>query len=444
MYPTLDCIPPAAGGCPVHEAALIHIVRSKYSLLRQEAGWASAEVGGSSSLSAAGGDSSSPLAATPVSMALDFPLKGALWVPVNSSTENHLARSCGLIREGAHPKWEAAAMQKAAEQVAAAIGVGARGGGVGARIVDVGGAAADRAGARAAGVAVGALWAEGEQMAKRVNASVGADECVRLRTPARRRACLASVPAPTEQAPRMRKGALASSVRGRAGEIDLQRCRLVDPSWAEGPYALQDRPKDDPSPVMLRSMLGRCASCAAGRCALCAGTQHSKAWGTSVHPPVHLPIWYALPRLRAFEQQRVACEAKTDDFSRLVPQGKGMRYMHSDEASYYRQYSNARYSVTMAKAGVDSLRHYEILAAGSIPFFVGSSVLQRRPLTMFAFPRSLVAEAMQLPGVPSEAEVAKEVSAAAESNRSIELHLQARLFPLKQYCSLQARLLNYT
>ena len=46
-------------------------------------------------------------------------------------------------------------------------------------------------------------------------------------------------------------------------------------------------------------------------------------------------------------------------------------YRYTDEAAYFDQYADALYGVTMRKAGVDCLRHYEILASGSVPYFLG-------------------------------------------------------------------------
>lgn len=49
------------------------------------------------------------------------------------------------------------------------------------------------------------------------------------------------------------------------------------------------------------------------------------------------------------------------------------------------------------------MRHYEIFAAGSIPYFIDIDDLPER--TMVTFPKKLVKKAMSLPGMPSQAEV---------------------------------------
>ena len=48
-------------------------------------------------------------------------------------------------------------------------------------------------------------------------------------------------------------------------------------------------------------------------------------------------------------------------------------YAYHDEAAYYAQYAGSFFAVTRAKAGFDSLRHYEILARGTMPFFLRDS-----------------------------------------------------------------------
>lgn len=49
------------------------------------------------------------------------------------------------------------------------------------------------------------------------------------------------------------------------------------------------------------------------------------------------------------------------------PKNPGKRF--EDEREYYKQYSKALFGYTMKKAGWDCMRHYEILAAGALPYF---------------------------------------------------------------------------
>jgi len=62
-------------------------------------------------------------------------------------------------------------------------------------------------------------------------------------------------------------------------------------------------------------------------------------------------------------------------------------YTFNTEASYYAQYAASYFGYTMLKGGWDCLRHYEIIAAGSLPYFEG---IKYCPKTTLAFyPRQL-------------------------------------------------------
>ena len=44
-------------------------------------------------------------------------------------------------------------------------------------------------------------------------------------------------------------------------------------------------------------------------------------------------------------------------------------YIYNNEIDYYNQYNNSFFGYTCKKAGWDCMRHYEIIAAGCLPFF---------------------------------------------------------------------------
>lgn len=50
-----------------------------------------------------------------------------------------------------------------------------------------------------------------------------------------------------------------------------------------------------------------------------------------------------------------------------------------DEESYYKQYANSIFGTTTKKGGWDCLRHYEIIAAGCLPYFPG---IEKKPNTI--------------------------------------------------------------
>ncbi len=87
---------------------------------------------------------------------------------------------------------------------------------------------------------------------------------------------------------------------------------------------------------------------------------------------------------------------KDKDFAFIVP-GNLSTYIFNDEEAYYKDYQRSYFAFTCRKAGWDCLRHYEILANGCIPYFVG---LESCPsTTMHLLPKQLILEAMHLKGV---------------------------------------------
>ena len=56
-------------------------------------------------------------------------------------------------------------------------------------------------------------------------------------------------------------------------------------------------------------------------------------------------------------------------------------YIYENENQYYNMYQNSIFSLTYRKTGWDCLRHYEILANGSIPMFLGLDDCSTNTLT---------------------------------------------------------------
>ena len=117
-----------------------------------------------------------------------------------------------------------------------------------------------------------------------------------------------------------------------------------------------------------------------------------------------LPIWYSLPSLEAFRRVRgevgelCTRQHKPFDFAPMRP-GRPHTYKYETQSAYYTQYAQSLFAITVPRAGLDCLRHYEILASGAVPFFVGSAALKRAPLSMLAFPRALVSAARRYPNL---------------------------------------------
>ncbi len=108
-----------------------------------------------------------------------------------------------------------------------------------------------------------------------------------------------------------------------------------------------------------------------------------------------LPIHLCVDESK-FSERPAPLAAKTQGFSSLVP-GDVSTYVYDTEEAYYQQYAQSYYALTKKKAGWDCLRHWEIVAAGCVPYFVGLDKCPPNILTRF--PKALVWEAMHLPGV---------------------------------------------
>jgi hypothetical protein len=62
-------------------------------------------------------------------------------------------------------------------------------------------------------------------------------------------------------------------------------------------------------------------------------------------------------------------------------------YIYNNEKDYYNDYNQARFGITIKKAGWDCMRHYEIMANGSIPFFINIENCPEN--TMVSFPKQI-------------------------------------------------------
>jgi len=85
------------------------------------------------------------------------------------------------------------------------------------------------------------------------------------------------------------------------------------------------------------------------------------------------PISFAFPE----EKIRPIDDSKREiPFAPLIPVNQSIdpsymsTYQYDTEQDYYDMYQTAYFSYTSKKGGWDTLRHYEIIANGSIPFFV--------------------------------------------------------------------------
>ena len=97
------------------------------------------------------------------------------------------------------------------------------------------------------------------------------------------------------------------------------------------------------------------------------------------------PISFGIPASEVVE----CVPFKSNDFATVVPyREKSYVFGPADEAEYKRDYRKARFGITRKKEGWDCMRHYEILASGSVPMFLD---IDKAPPGVMAFlPRDLL------------------------------------------------------
>eukprot|EP01063_Lacrimia_lanifica_P012787 TRINITY_DN1948_c0_g1_i1.p1 TRINITY_DN1948_c0_g1~~TRINITY_DN1948_c0_g1_i1.p1 ORF type:complete len:756 (+),score=151.61 TRINITY_DN1948_c0_g1_i1:57-2324(+) len=152
------------------------------------------------------------------------------------------------------------------------------------------------------------------------------------------------------------------------------------------------------------------------------------------------PIQFAIPSAKF----RTSVPWKSRDFAQLIPGNKdtyGFEAYESKEAGmapdvqYWDAYARSYYCITRKKYGWDTLRHYEILAAGCVPYFVD---LHRMPsATMVMYPKELVLEAMYLDGVHFDD------SRPGAFHDPKAFWIDHKVFDKKRYFELAAQILTY-
>lgn len=102
--------------------------------------------------------------------------------------------------------------------------------------------------------------------------------------------------------------------------------------------------------------------------------------------PVY-PISFSIPESKITDMVPV----KTKQFGHIVP-GDTSTYIFQDEAGYRQDYQTSVFGHTCKKGGWDCLRHYEILANGSIPYF--KDLAECPAKTMTHLPKDIILKAM--------------------------------------------------
>jgi hypothetical protein len=128
------------------------------------------------------------------------------------------------------------------------------------------------------------------------------------------------------------------------------------------------------------------------------------------------PISYSLP----LDEYIDVVPPKTKDCSMIIPRDKNT-YKFTTHAGYVAEYASSYYCITYKKGGWDTLRHYEIIAAGCMPYIIDLDYIPEQ--TMVHYPKQLVMEARSLPGVSFDC-------------RAIQVHIDHAVFPRERYLQL--------
>lgn len=102
-----------------------------------------------------------------------------------------------------------------------------------------------------------------------------------------------------------------------------------------------------------------------------------------------LPITFGIPTCKVSKPTK----DKNQEYATCIP-GKPETYVFKEEKSYYQDYQNSYYGVTMKKAGWDCMRHYEILGNYCMPYFIGLEDCPKN--TLANMPKELLLEGREL------------------------------------------------
>jgi hypothetical protein len=117
------------------------------------------------------------------------------------------------------------------------------------------------------------------------------------------------------------------------------------------------------------------------------------------HEEYARPISFAIPKEKI---RRLDDSKRNVAFAPLIPVNQSIdpsymsTYIYDTEESYYDMYQTAYFSYTSKKGGWDTLRHYEIIANGSIPFFVDIENCPK--YTLWDFPKGALLQARKMLG----------------------------------------------
>lgn len=133
-----------------------------------------------------------------------------------------------------------------------------------------------------------------------------------------------------------------------------------------------------------------------------------------------LPIGFGFPA-----EKMSAPMPKTRAVAHCDPRDRST-YIYQTEADYYRGYAESLFGITMCKAGWDCMRHYEIMAAGCLPWFVDIDLCPETTCTFLPRPElSLVNRLAERIGPASFMQNPLDL-AWQEINEQVQSHFRAR------------------
>lgn len=113
-----------------------------------------------------------------------------------------------------------------------------------------------------------------------------------------------------------------------------------------------------------------------------------------------LPIFFGIPARDVVECVPRKFYGFQSDFGMAADSTKIDRFGVGMEAEHKRAYREAYFGETKMKSGWDCMRHYEIVASGSVPYWVGPPDITQCPAGRLAFwPKALLKRITQLRGV---------------------------------------------
>lgn len=104
-----------------------------------------------------------------------------------------------------------------------------------------------------------------------------------------------------------------------------------------------------------------------------------------------LPIEFCIPKEKIWIPN---IHRKSSLMAPCDPRDRSTYIYYGSETEYYRQYSQSYFGVTMKKGGWDSCRHYEIMAAGAVPYFLDLEQCPEK--TLFWMPKKTLLRARDL------------------------------------------------